>query len=393
MFSDILAVCHAMTQRARVARCSATTTTSVTAGGCFTCRPRIRAGLRAPATRTCSSKGRSSPRRSRSTTPALPEDAVRSLMQQLHKAMIKELSHGEHDPRIERVLHRARRAGAARPAVGAAAAPAAPVAAPVVVETAVAQAHPSCPPLAVARAAALPATSPTPAAPAPKPVVVVKPARYAGRRSCCPARRTASSSGATSSSTSAAAPRPSTARPAPARRPRPARALRVGPPGRLPLRRRRWCRAKGGTRAAAAPDSAAAAAGVVARHPHAVGDTRPRRAPRSSQSSPPTRRPPAELRGTSDAVGGRAAPPRPRTDAFAAALGNDKGLDEVILEYLSDDSEPKSASRIRRRSIVNGERERIGGCGHGVQHGDMRLVPPRGRSAPPQRHPLRTSST
>jgi hypothetical protein len=26
-------------------------------------------------------------------------------------------------------------------------------------------------------------------------------------------------------------------------------------------------------------------------------------------------------------------------DAFAAELGDDKGLDEVILEYLSDDSE------------------------------------------------------
>ena len=31
---------------------------------------------------------------------------------------------------------------------------------------------------------------------------------------------------------------------------------------------------------------------------------------------------------------------RPATnDAFTAALGDDKGLDEVILEYLSDDSE------------------------------------------------------
>jgi hypothetical protein len=34
-------------------------------------------------------------------------------------------------------------------------------------------------------------------------------------------------------------------------------------------------------------------------------------------------------------------PSSPETDAFAAALGDDKGLDEVILEYLSDDSEPE----------------------------------------------------
>src|SRR5438270_4542045 len=32
--------------------------------------------------------------------PAAPEDAVRALMQKLHKAMIRELTRGEHDPRI-----------------------------------------------------------------------------------------------------------------------------------------------------------------------------------------------------------------------------------------------------------------------------------------------------
>jgi hypothetical protein len=36
-------------------------------------------------------------------------------------------------------------------------------------------------------------------------------------------------------------------------------------------------------------------------------------------------------------------PPAPvgATDAFAADLVNDKSLDEVILEYLSDDAEPE----------------------------------------------------
>src|SRR6188768_2992817 len=32
--------------------------------------------------------------------PAMPEDSVRHLMQQLHKTMIKELTHGDHDARI-----------------------------------------------------------------------------------------------------------------------------------------------------------------------------------------------------------------------------------------------------------------------------------------------------
>ena len=32
--------------------------------------------------------------------PNAPEEAVRALMQQLHKSMIKELTHGEHDARI-----------------------------------------------------------------------------------------------------------------------------------------------------------------------------------------------------------------------------------------------------------------------------------------------------
>src|SRR5512138_525213 len=32
--------------------------------------------------------------------PNAPEEAVRALMQQLHKSMIRELTHGEHDARI-----------------------------------------------------------------------------------------------------------------------------------------------------------------------------------------------------------------------------------------------------------------------------------------------------
>ena len=101
--------------------------------------------------------------------PSAPEDAVRALMQQLHKSMIRELSHGEHDPRIGAFfVARGEPARLDAPAV-------APAAAPVVVETAVAQAQPELPAAPVARAAALPTTSPMMAAAAPKPVVMVKP--------------------------------------------------------------------------------------------------------------------------------------------------------------------------------------------------------------------------
>src|SRR4030095_10665927 len=67
--------------------------------------------------------------------PSAPEDAVRALMQQLHKSMIKELTRGEHDPRI----------GAFFAARGEPAVLGQPVAAPEVVDAAVAKAQPELP--------------------------------------------------------------------------------------------------------------------------------------------------------------------------------------------------------------------------------------------------------
>src|SRR3982750_2684842 len=88
--------------------------------------------------------------------PSAPEDAVRALMQQLHKSMIRELTHGEHDARI----------GAFFVAPGEPA-PLTPAGAPAVVESAVVQAQPELP-AAPARAAALPTTAPMGAAAAPR---------------------------------------------------------------------------------------------------------------------------------------------------------------------------------------------------------------------------------
>ena len=65
--------------------------------------------------------------------------------------------------------------------------------------------------------------------------------------------------------------------------------------------------------------------------------------PRAAQqpiiaAAPARRQSPGDVKMPWDGPGG-ARPSSPETDAFAAALGDDKGLDEVILEYLSDDSE------------------------------------------------------
>ena len=105
--------------------------------------------------------------------PEAPEDAVRALMQKLHKAMIKELTHKEHDARIGAFfVARGEPAMLADPSApvlvevaAPAPAPAAPVAAP---------AAPVAPePVAVVEAAASAAARPKIA---PKPVVVVQPA-------------------------------------------------------------------------------------------------------------------------------------------------------------------------------------------------------------------------
>src|SRR3954469_2812124 len=95
--------------------------------------------------------------------PSVPEDAVRALMQQLHKSMIRELTHGEHDARIGAFF-----IARGEPATLT------PAAAPAAVEAAVVRAQPELPAAPVARAAPLPTTAPMTAA-APKPVVMVKP--------------------------------------------------------------------------------------------------------------------------------------------------------------------------------------------------------------------------
>jgi hypothetical protein len=119
------------------------------------------------------------------------EDAVRAAMQQLHKAMIKELTRGEHDPRITAffsargepaMLEPRAAAPAAAPAPEAAPAAAAPVEAP----PAAAPPPPVIPPVvqaapvlvtppAPAVVTGLPVAAPAHKTPGPKPMVTPKP--------------------------------------------------------------------------------------------------------------------------------------------------------------------------------------------------------------------------
>jgi len=271
--------------------------------------------------------------------PSAPEDAVRALMQQLHKSMIRELTHGEHDPRIG-AFFAARGEPARLDGGGAPAAAVAPAAAPVVVETAVAQAQPELPAVPVARpAAAIPTTSPMMAAAAPKPVVMVKPG--AVRRP--PVVLSSSADGVVVRrnvviNVGGGAP-PVNGTPAAAQPPAGARArasaAATASDGAV-------VKGKGAARAAVAPDSA----------PQPLASSRDIRMPWESPAPPRAAQQPivaaapARRQSSGDVKmpwdgpeGPR--PSSPETDAFAAALGDDKGLDEVILEYLSDDSEPE----------------------------------------------------
>jgi hypothetical protein len=262
--------------------------------------------------------------------PSAPEDVVRGMMQQLHKAMIRELTHGEYDARIG-AFFTARGEAARLDEKGApAAAPA-----PAVVESAVAKAQPELPPAAAARAAAAPA----------KPVVMVKPGGV--RRP--PVVLSSSADGVVVRrnvviNVGGGAPpvngtpgnaRQSASTGAASNRPRPQAPVAASDGAVVPAK-------PASARAAAPPDAA----------PQPLASSRDIRMPweapgppsRSGGQQPIITNVPASPRRSSlevkmpwDPPGGDKAPVA--KDAFAAELGDDKGLDEVILEYLSDDSE------------------------------------------------------
>jgi hypothetical protein len=283
--------------------------------------------------------------------PASPEDKVRTLMQQLHKAMIKELTHGEHDARIG-AFFVARGEPAMLDEKGAPAAPkAAPPAAtpaPAVVESAVAKAQVELPPASAARPAPAPIAAAATPAPA-KPVVMVKPGGV--RRP--PVVLSSSADGVVVRrnvviNVGGGAPpvngTPSTSRPpaqaasapsAPEKRPRPQAPIAASDGVVVPN--------KGAARAAAPTTESAPQPLASSREIRMPWETPGPSSRPSGQQPIITNVPASARRQNSLEVKMPWDPPAAKApaggDAFAAELGDDKGLDEVILEYLSDDSE------------------------------------------------------
>jgi hypothetical protein len=266
--------------------------------------------------------------------PAAPEDAVRALMQSLHKSMIRELTRGEHDPRIVAFF-----TARGEPAVLAPP----PAAAPEVVEAAQAQPDPPAIPVE-ARAAAVPRpvvesqTAPHTAA---KPVVIVKP----GAVKRPPVVLSSSADGVVVRrnvviNVGGGAPpvngTPGAAHPAP---PAAVRGRGAGPP--IVVNDTPKPAAKAPARQQPIPASA----------PQPLASSRDIRMPWETpgpsriSSAPPVvvaAADPPRLTSTSE-LHMPWDPPAPSTsaamDAFTAELADDKSLDEVILEYLSDENE------------------------------------------------------
>jgi hypothetical protein len=272
--------------------------------------------------------------------PSSSEDSVRALMQQLHKAMIKELTHGEHDARIGAFFI----ARGEPPTLAPAAPAAASAAPPAAVEKTAAQDPPEPPaapptPAPAARPSATPAPTPIAAAAAPKPVVMVKPGGV--RRP--PVVLSSSADGVVVrrnvvinvgggappvNGTPGAAQPPSTG--TTATRARPQAPIAASDGVVVP--------AKGGARAAAAPTPESA--------PQPLASSRdirmPWETPSPSRAQQPVAAAPPRRSSSHDVKMPWDPEPAPTAagGSFAAEQA-DKGLDEVILEYLSDDGEPE----------------------------------------------------
>jgi hypothetical protein len=265
--------------------------------------------------------------------PSSPEDVVRSAMQKLHKLMIMELTHAEHDARIAAFfIARGEPATLADPAPVAAAAPAAAeVKAPAPVEP---------PPVAVESVPA--PVAPAPVAPAkvvPKPMVTVQQA--AAKRPSVGVSNAADgvvvrrnvviNVGAGQPPVHGTVGKPSAPAPWPAR-------ARAG--GHYAVR-----------------DGAGYVAGNRARatsptpeaQPQPLASAREIRMPWETPAPTRIAPPPAMVQASPE--GGSAVGPTGKIrmpwdspvaatpEAFTAELVSDKSLDEVILEYLADDSE------------------------------------------------------
>jgi hypothetical protein len=268
--------------------------------------------------------------------PSSPEDVVRSAMQKLHKLMIMELTHAEHDARIAAFFTaRGESAALTDPAavVAAAPTPAAQVRAP---SPSPAPVEPS------ATVQPAPAPVPVPVAPTkmvPKPVVTVQPT--AARRPSVVVSNAADgvvvrrnvviNVGAGQPPVNGTIEKPSAPAPWPAR-------ARAG--GHYAVRDGGYV---AGNRARAITTQEA--------QPQPLASAREIRMPWETPA--PTRIAPQPSAAVQVSAEGGAAvvvstgkirmpwdvPPAAAPEAFSAELVSDKSLDEVILEYLADDGE------------------------------------------------------
>jgi biotin carboxyl carrier protein len=265
--------------------------------------------------------------------PEAPEDAVRALMQKLHKSMIKELTHREHDARIGAFF-----IARGEPAMLE------DRAAPVLVEVAapVPVAAPAVPVAPEAVAVVAPAAPPAEAAPArpkiaPKPVVVVQPAvlKRSPVQVSNPADGVVVRRNVVINVGAGQPPVQGTINPAPAPAPQSAGA-----------------RMRAGAHYAVR-DGGSFVAGNRARSSGTESQSQPLASSREIRmpwetpapqrvSQPVTSAAPSHPAGSAPAGKIRMPwdPPAPAgSEPFSGELVSDKSLDEVILEYLADDGE------------------------------------------------------
>jgi hypothetical protein len=261
--------------------------------------------------------------------PSAPEDVVRSAMQKLHKLMIMELTHAEHDARIAAFFTaRGEPATLADPAhvVSVAAAPVAQVAAPSPARVEPPAVEPAPAPVAPAKVVPKPMVTVQQAAAKHPSVVVSNAADGVVVR-----RNVVINVGAGQPPVNGTVGKPSAPAPWPAR-------ARAG--GQYAVR-------EGGGYVAG---NRARAITTQEAQPQPLASAREIRMPWETPA--PTRIAPAPSAAVQVSAEGAAAvvatgkirmpwdvPPAAAPEAFAAELVSDKSLDEVILEYLADDGE------------------------------------------------------
>jgi hypothetical protein len=248
------------------------------------------------------------------------EDTVKLSMQQLHKAMMKELTHGNHDPRIVAFFAARGQEAFAEPPPASCAAPGAPVAV-VAPETAPFHAQPS------ASAAAASPLAASPPAPPSAPTVIQVTGVVAGSLDSGPARRPAPSVVASPTPRPVVMVKPTSMK-------RPPMVFSSSADG-VVVQRNVVLNVGAGGQAPSAPDPR-----PRIRPAAVIGDASavspPQSAPATSASASPSSTSNQVIASPAPARGRGAAPDKPFSD-----LVSDKSLDEVILEYLSDDNEPE----------------------------------------------------